>query len=377
MSITQENINLPDEEDESGDKIIMPFDPSEIKMDTQTVNLGYLLEMLQFDEINLLPDFQRSDDLWSDKQKSRLIESILLGLPLPSFYFNVEENGKWAVIDGLQRLGTLKKFIIEKNEKDKFILNDLEFLLEYNGKKYNDLSREDKRRISGLKITLNIIQKSTPVKVKYIIFRRVNTAGLQLTPQEMRHALNQGIPAKFIKELSETDEFKRATSKSISSKRMEDRDFVNRFIAFYLLDFNTQYEGELDNFLNEGMAALYNLSNEKLNKIKKDFINAMNLAYEIFGIYAFRKRYDINNTYRFPVSKAVFDSLSVNFAYLSEDQKDILKKNKDLFVLEMIKLFNDREFNNAITSGTGKKQSIQTRFNKVKYLINKIVENDN
>lgn len=374
---SKKNEDIPEieNEDQGDGAIITPFNPSDIKMDTQTVNLGYLIEMLEFNEINLMPDFQRSENLWTNEQKSRLIESILLGLPLPSFYFNIEDDGKWAVIDGLQRLGTLKKFILEKDEDKKLKLSSLEFLKEYNGKTYNELTREDKRRISGLKITLNLIQRSTPPAVKYIIFRRVNTAGLQLTPQEMRHALNQGVPANFIKSLSEADEFKRATCNSISPDRMDDRDLINRFLAFYLLDYNTAYEGELDNFLNEGMGVLYTCNPEKLLEIKTRFCTAMNLAYEIFEKDSFRKRYKLSDN-RNPISKAVFDTLSVNLATLTEVEQSVLIQRKEEFKTGMLALFNDKEFNTAISSGTGKKQAINTRFTSVKTLLSILLAND-
>jgi uncharacterized protein with ParB-like and HNH nuclease domain len=177
-------------------KIKIPFDPSEIEVDAATVNLGYLLNLLELGQLDLSPDFQRAADLWSDKKKSRLIESILLGIPIPSFYLSENSKGKLDVIDGLQRLCALKDFIFGKDveintnetEKKFLELSELEFLNENSNKNcigltYNDLSREDQLRIAGYKITTNTIKKGTPPLVKYIIFQRVNTAGEPLTDQ--------------------------------------------------------------------------------------------------------------------------------------------------------------------------------------------------
>ena len=191
------NQNIDIEEEDLGQEVISkPYDPEKIKIDHQNVNLGFLLEKLEYEEIDLMPDFQREGDLWGDVKKSQLIESILLGLPLPSFYFSVDtKTDKWQVVDGLQRLSTFQAFWVNKTLK----LEGLEFLENYEGKTYNDLTRADLRKISGFKVNLYVIEKETPKEAKFLIFKRVNTGGLILTAQEMRHALNQGIPADFIK----------------------------------------------------------------------------------------------------------------------------------------------------------------------------------
>ncbi|MFY8186989.1 MAG: DUF262 domain-containing protein, partial [Flavobacterium sp.] len=174
-----DNIEAIIEKEDLGDEIITkPYDPNKIRIDHQNINLGSIIENLVHEEIDLNPDFQREADLWSDSKKSQLIESILLGLPLPSFYFSEDDSSnnnqiKWQVVDGLQRLSTLKSFIIDKTLK----LQGLEFLKDYEGKKYEDLSREDARKISGFKVNIYIIDKQTPKNVKFLIFKKVNTAG--------------------------------------------------------------------------------------------------------------------------------------------------------------------------------------------------------
>ena len=389
MNYMQE-LNFEIEKEDLGETTIrIPFNPSDIKMDTQTVNLGYVFEMLENGEINLKPDFQRSADLWSVTQKSRLIESILLGIPLPSFYFNEDELGNYEVIDGLQRLCALKDFIptakerLENKINSKLKLQGLEFLGDqYEKKSYDDLSREDKRRISGHKITLNIINKTTPQRVKYIIFKRVNTAGLELTTQEMRHALNQGFPADYIALLAAKNEFVNVTNNKLRTKRMEDRDFVNRFIAFYLTNdikgLRTKYEGELDVFLNSALEDLNIVKSDskRIEKITHDFTESMNLSYEIFNKEAFRKP-NKPNEQRNPISKSVFDTISVNFAWLTDVQRNELKNRKNDFQLRFIELFEDKKFHNSVSTGTGKKPNVETRFIEVYNLIQSIIKNDN
>ena len=191
-------------EDGEEPQITKPFNPSLIDVDISTVNLFSLINELENNEINLSPDFQRATDVWDDTKKSRLIESILLGLPLPSFYFNEEEGGMTrSVIDGVQRLCAIRDFVLGKETEDKkrvFLkLENLQFLKKYEGLCFSDLTRPDVRRIQSMKVTTNTLSYQTPPEVKLIIFQRVNSAGVPLTPQEMRHALNQGMPADFIK----------------------------------------------------------------------------------------------------------------------------------------------------------------------------------
>ena len=356
-----------EEEDLGVAKITKPYDPDKIKIDQQNVNLGYILEMLEENEIDLMPEFQRSVNLWTEVQQSQLIESLLLGLPLPSFYFSDDEEiKKWLVVDGLQRLCTLKNFIIDKT----LSLKGLEFLDRYEGKFYDDLSKEERRKISGTKINFYVIEKQTPSSVKFLIFKRVNTGGLILTPQEIRHALNQGIPAKFVEELAKSKAFIRATSGSVKEKRMEDRDFANRFIAFYLLGYKTNYEGELDKFLNDGMAELDRITQNERNDVKKAFEKSMTLSFEIFGDDAFRKRYDMEEQRRRPISKSVYDTVSVNIAWLSDENQKQLKNKKEEFRNKLIELFNeDESFHRSITTATGQKSNVRIRFKKIKDLI--------
>ncbi len=362
----------PIEKEDLGNQVITkPYDPEKIRIDYQNVNLGFLLEKLQYDEIDLMPDFQREGNLWSEIKKSQLIESVLLGLPLPSFYFSVDpKTNKWQVVDGLQRLSTFKAFWTDKTLK----LEGLEFLDSYDKKTYHDLSRADLRKISGFKVNLYVIDKETPIEAKFLIFKRVNTGGLILTPQEMRHALNQGIPANFVKELSLLDSFKNATDNKVPSKRQQDRDFVNRFLAFYLLGYEENYKGELDAFLNEGMASLEKLTEKERKHLKTVFDETMKASFDIFGNDAFRKRFNLNDG-RKPISKSLYDSISVNIARLTNENRKILIQRKNLFIKEIIQIMNtDSRFLRAISTGTGQKSNISERFKTLESLIKSVLK---
>lgn len=345
--------------------ITKPFNPNEIDVDISTVNLGSLIEQLENDEIELQPDFQRAADVWDGVKKSRLIESILLGLPLPSFYFSEDPvSQKLSAIDGLQRICAIRDFVLEKEEPLK--LQNLQFLKNFEGMTYSQLARPEIKRIKSLKITMNTLRKGTPLDVKYIIFQRVNTAGEPLTPQEMRHALNQGVAASFIKELSEMESFKKATNYSLKKKRMQDRDFVNRFVAFFIG--YQEYSGDLDMFLNDKMGELNKMTPDERNNIKIAFDKSMKCCYQIFKDDTFRRRYDISDK-RKPISKSVYDTLSVNIAWLSDEERTLLLDRADKFKSGMVNLFNNDKFNSSISTGTGQKYNVNIRFSYVNSLI--------
>ena len=376
--MSTENIKISDEQridkedlygGKSAEAITKPFNPNEIDVDISTVNLGSLIDQLENDEIDLQPDFQRVTDVWDNVKKSRLIESILLGLPLPSFYFSEDPvSQKLSIIDGLQRICAIRDFVLEKENPLK--LEGLQFLKNFDGFTFSQLARPEVKRIKSLKITMNTLRKGTPLDVKYIIFQRVNTAGVPLTPQEMRHALNQGPAAIFIKELADMESFKKATNYSVESKRMQDRDFVNRFIAFFIG--YQDYMGDLDMFLNDKMGELNKMTSEQRDDIRVSFDKAMKCCYEIFKKDTFRKRYKQEDR-RKPISKSVYDTLSVNIAWLSDEERKLLLKNTEAFKAGMIRLFNDKKFDFSITTGTGKKYNVEQRFTMVKSLIKEII----
>ena len=217
------------------------------------------------DELEFHSDFQRRAGLWSNKQKSQLIESMMLNIPLPAFYFDASDNNKWVIIDGLQRLTAIKEFAFEKNMQ----LSDMEFLTDLNEMTFDELPRSLRRRIEETEITAFIVNPATPPNVKYNIFKRINTGGLVLEPQEIRNALFYGPSTHYLKELSACNAFVSATGGSIRFERMQDREFCLRYVAFTALPLD-EYK-DLDEWLNRSMLFLNRLDDEKFHEIYKEF----------------------------------------------------------------------------------------------------------
>lgn len=346
-----------------------PFNPNDIRIDNRPLTIDLLIKRLKADpiEIDMQPAFQRKRDLWDKRKQSQLIESLLIKFPLPAFYFDGSDNDCWLVVDGLQRLSSLQNFIVNKTLK----LTGLEFLSQLEGKGYDDLPRNLQRQIEEAQIVVYLINPGTPDEVKFNIFKRINTGGLMLNSQEIRHALNQGIPAQFVTDLAESDSFKEATSYKIDSPRMMDREFVTRFLAFYCYGYQN-YIPDLDTFLNNAMKGLKKLSEQERDKIKQDFNSAMWLAKDVFGGYAFRKLDEFPR--KKPFNKALFEVLSVLFAKLNEDDRESIRSNGTEIMAAMENLMkNDLSFLGSITVSTGSRVNVNERFSKVSSIINEIL----
>jgi hypothetical protein len=266
-----------------------PFDPTKIDIDTKTPSLDTLIKRIRSKSVQLNTEsyFQRKDDLWDVVKQSRLIESILIRFPLPAFFFDATDDNNWLVVDGLQRLSSIRNFVVNESLK----LTNLEFLTHLNGKRWSDLPDDLQRLIEESQIVIYKIMPGTPTDVKFNIFKRINTGGLILEAQEIRHALFQGKPADFIAKLASTPEFVDATDGRIKTHRMLDRDYANRFLGFYMYGVD-DYFPDLDTFMSKAMSDINNKTDLELNRILVDFKSAMKLSKNVFGKEAFRKIYN-------------------------------------------------------------------------------------
>lgn len=367
LETLQQEYSVEDETNIENENILMedPFNPQDIDIKTKPMSLDNIIKRLREEEIDMAPDFQRQGNLWPTEKQSQLIESILIKLPLPAFYFDGSDDNKWLVVDGLQRLSAIKNFVVDKT----MALSGLEFLKKLEGFKFEDLPRAYQRQIEEAEIMAYIINPGTPEDVKFNIFKRINTGGLVLAAQEIRHALNQGVPAKFVAELANLHEFKQATGWVIATDRMLDREFVTRFIAFYI-NSPADYKPDLDTFMSKSMGQLKYKTEEELASIKTNFIEAMKLASAIFSRWAFRKVYDITAR-RKPINKALFEVWSVELAKLTNKEKELALNRKQEILDGFVNLMNQDEFfSSAITSSTSDKTRIKYRFSKIEELLN-------
>ncbi|MCU0546222.1 MAG: DUF262 domain-containing protein [Oscillatoriaceae cyanobacterium Prado104] len=347
------------------DKLI--YDPDKINIRTREPTIEQLLRRIDEEALDLAPDFQRHANIWKDEAKSRLIESILIRIPLPAFYIDATDEDKWLVVDGLQRLSALKEFMSDKKLK----LCGLEYLSSFEGKTYSEIERRYQRRIEETQVTVYLIEKGTPPEVKYNIFKRINTGGLPMSPQELRHALNPGKATKFLANLAQSQEFQQVTNLSKTRKmRMDDREFILGFLAFTLTPYQ-DYQSEKRNlFLSKALFKINNMSEAELEIIENNFKKAMLAAWEIFGKNAFRK-ISLTQTKMFPINKALFEVWSVNLSLLSNEQIEKLKlQNEKLIEIFRNYVDSDRYFLTSISQAAEK---VEYRFTIIEKIIQEIL----
>lgn len=377
-----------DVEDTGRDRIgVKPWDPSKIRITTKSFSLRDVVHQIEEGDIDLAPDFQR-DFVWKDRQQTRLVESILLGIPLPAFYFNQRNDGTYQVVDGVQRLSTISSFM-----NDKHILNreDLEYLNNLHGLSYSGLDPAAVRRFRSTQIVVHVIEPQTPEEVKYDIFNRVNTLGSPLSAQEIRHAMSRERSRSFLKSLSEMREFDEATEWQFwrrnptglggrvrDSGRMTNRELVLRFCAFssyseseyrqhpsldaFLVDYTRRLDGTTDNEAP--------MSDVGLERLKDHFSQAMTNAHRILGKAAFR-RWPLEQVRRGPINRAVFEAQAIA---LSEYPLAYLIPKKDQIASAFRAAFSDPVYARAVTVGTGDPNAVTRRLEETKKILAEVIK---
>lgn len=348
----------------SDDEQVYPLE--KIRIEKGRMSLFEIKRRVERKDIQLDPNFQRQS-VWNDKQKSELIESILMGIPIPVFYFFESKDAKIQIIDGRQRITTAIEFM-----NDEFKLGKLN-IIKVSGRKFSDLDALWQRKIEDYQIDTYIIQPPTPEKIKFDIFDRVNRGGTRLNNQEMRNALYQGNATELIDELSKLDIFKKATGHSIESKRMKDRYIILRFIGFFLYRYHVlpqaiQYQGNIDEFLAQVMTFLNELNgyNEELiADIRLAFTKSMSFAHKNYGADIFRFK-NLNGENKRPINMALFESLAYLFVLCCDKNKIPSKESIE-------KLKSNFDNPDKFIKGVDSTANVKYRFDEVeKFLEEKV-----
>ena len=310
-------------------------------------------------------EFQRHL-VWKDDAKSRFIESVLMGFPLPPFYLNAQPEGKYLIIDGLQRTTTLLDFL-----DDRFPLKGLTSLKSLNGKKFTELPMALQARIEDKGLNIYILKATTPLRVIYELFDRINTGGTPLSRQEVRHGIYQGKATILLKELAETYYFRMAIRGGVSSIRMKDREMVLRYLAFKINGYET-YKEDLSPFLERTMEAINEYTDTQIAGLKEDFVRVMDFACFLFEEYNFRipVRDNENNIKgKGAINVSVLES--VCYA-ISECSDEFLLENRNKIMKNYFVLTQDTDYLDAVKNSTGNTAKVKRRFQIAKEILTKI-----
>jgi hypothetical protein len=320
-------------------------------------------------ELILNPDFQRKD-VWKGKQRSELIESILMGIPIPIMYLFETADGRKQVVDGRQRITTIFDFL-----NNKFPLRDLKILHDLNGSRFSDLDKKLQGIFEDYQLHVYVIQPPTPERVKYDIFDRVNRGGTRLNNQEMRNALYGGKATELLKELSESDAFLKATERGVSPTRMKDQYIILRTLAFLLWlsgDLKVikemesiDYKSDIDDFLAKVMIAINaHLADSVIEAARNKFLLAMERIHRVLGNDAFRFEPKESGTRR-PINMLLFEVLTYLFTY------EEVESEKTNPVIKEWKKEIDKT-GGAFRESVDATSSVTARFEDVKRLLEKI-----
>ena len=398
MSDYVENKSIYESEEEDFDLKSYPFNPEDISIDKKPMMMDAIIRRFKQGTIIMHPDFQR-EEVWSRETKSRLIESLLLKIPITMFYVSGDEEGKLTVVDGLQRLSAIRDFVLKEDFKatntkglgDGMRLQGLEFLTDYEGMTFNELPINMQNRINETEFTFTIINPGTPEEVKRNIFKRINTGGEGLKPQEIRNALYAGKSTELLKALATSTAFKNATTSSVRSNRMESYEVVLRGISFILRDAESYPKnGNMDKFLGDTMVILNSypeFKDREIHRLEKMeeldlrtvqvewietleviFKTAMKRAKQLFGTHAFRKSYGEKR--RTPINKALFELWCSILAVMDDDAFGRLRNNS-LFMEDYYQLLDDDKFNVYISRDSWKPTSVRRRYEIINELIKK------
>ncbi len=380
LSLAVEDIDIP-LIFEDGKITVAPGNIPVSEEDFQKINIrkGFistdnLIKRVQLGEIKINGYFQRKSRLWDEGTKSRLIETIIMDIPVPPLYFDVISKNEWLVIDGLQRISTITDFY-----DDKFALSELDFLSDLKGKKFSELDRPTKRSIEEAELTSYSIQPGTPRTVRYKIFKNINTSALVLSRQEIRHAMNDDeqehgfTPSKYIAELATIlNNYINIPEKE--ENRMHDRELTLRYVAFKIFFYKTEYIGNIPDFLDKTMESMYSYPKNKLEIYKTDFNRILSVLIEIFDKENLFTKKMLGSDERKGVNGALFEIWTYAISEQSfENQNKLILRAKKIRE-KTNELKNDAIFMRSIDSRyVSSIEMVKVRFSTILNLVKEVL----
>lgn len=339
------------------------YRPEDIRIDSKLISVFQICSWIDSQTLKLRPAYQRNF-IWDIRKQSALIESLMLRIPIPAVYFDEDMEGNRTVVDGMQRLTSIYRFI-----NGEFQLQGLQYLRKYEGYRFQDMDKKYQLRIEDTQLMVNILDARCPDIIKIEIFRRVNTEGIPLNAQEIRNILASQGTRDLLRKMSECNEFIRATQGKINDARMGAQELCLRFIAYFrLYDYKNRTFGCFDEMLHLLDCEILELNRQSKyehEKIYKLFRRSMQNCYALLGDTAFMKNG------RKVINRALFTSFSVVLANLPYEEKWFYERRKLIQPL-LLKKMEDMEYYRAISSSTSSRHNMNIQFDTVIDLLEEI-----
>lgn len=352
------------EESEDDAPLDIPQNRRRVKTEKQDLPVETLHMWTRRGKLNLQPDFQRFF-VWNNVKASRLIESLLLDIPVPVIYVAEEANKTYSVVDGQQRLTSICAFIDGKFPDGRdFTLSSLRVLGELNGARFRDLASEIQETILNAGLRLIIIEQDSDPDVKFEVFERLNLGAEKLNDQELRNSVYRGAYNVLLRDLSTNSHLLKILGSDRPHKRMQDRQLILRFFAMCRTT-HLRYKSPMKAFLNREMEQHRDPDERELAEMRGAFERAIEMAYTVFGPNAFR-RFHFGSSRHYDgywemrkLNVALWDTLLYSFTFFDKAQ---IVPNADRIREEFLDLLTtDSTFGEYITSTTDKPERILYR----------------
>ncbi len=335
-------------------------------------NLNTLSELLEKNTINLHPEYQRRFR-WNDERQSKLIESFIMNVPVPSIFLNEDDFGTYSVIDGKQRLNSIKRFF-----RDELELVGLKVFQGLNGKTFSNLPLPYQNYLKTRAVLRAIIiLNESDEDIKYTVFQRLNTGGVQLNDQEIRNSAFPGDLNDLTLRLSVNPTFHKLLgvddkNESKIYQEMKDVEYVLRFFTFFE---NPKYfSGDITWKMTDFVRKNQRMEEAKIKEYEQKFLNTINFINRLFGEIAFKRWLEDKGYWKKKMITSLFDA--VIFACVDRDVNVSIPNdfNKEDFISEYKKLFSDKDFNDSISFHISSSTAFFKRKEKVYNLIMNALE---
>lgn len=353
-------------------KIIKSFEWSQdaLVLQSSDLSLETIAQMVHNSAIDLEPRYQRRDR-WTDEDRSELIESFLLNVPVPPVYLAEDDFGTYSVIDGKQRITAIYKFM-----RNQLTLQKLNRFTDLNGLTFDGLPKPLRNALSIRPyIRVVTLLKQTNPDLKYEVFTRLNTGGQPLLPQEIRNALYRGPLNDLLFQLAKDEAFLRKQLKIITEKesaftQMTDVEMVLRFLSLrtHWKDFSGDSRRSMDEF----MAKNKKPNPAALKALKSSFSTALSRCEKLWGDHAFR-RYAANG-YRDQFLAAMYDAEMIAVDGLSDKRFQAILSHKNKVISETKNLFKDQQFEESVRVSTNTPARLRYRIKMVIEMLQGIKE---
>ena len=326
------------------------------------IQIRQLVQQISEGDIEI-PNIQRKY-VWSSNIASRFIESALLDLPLPSIFLCRQTNGKYLIIDGLQRLTTLKYFLNMETVNGKIfkISNSKDIYEDWRGKTFGELTLDDQRRLKNKTIHAIIVEQLHPENYDglFLIFERINSGGVQLNQQEIRNAIFQNNYSAMLSSINKNTLWREVFGDRLPHKRMKDIEMILRYFSLKDYKLKSCDSGSLSfvELLNKHMADNVYISSSDMELLKENFFAVLTFVTNTFGTEVFRTNFLDNNKITKKFFATIFDAIMISTYYALNKNQEITSSKDKLY-----KLFANEEFRNYINSHTTDNKAIFGRIN--------------